>query len=153
QRRDPQRAQEAARLPGLRRSVHAAITARRDDGLVRGGMRCLLHVWSTPRGRPGRDVVQRWRGPAGSGPDRRTSLMATVSGSGTTNAVVLRDSILRKCRESMATKEQFFTEQAERIASCAAALARAFDGGGRLFVMGNGGSSCDAAHVAVEFMH
>ncbi len=30
---------------------------------------------------------------------------------------------------------------------------RAFDAGGRLFVMGNGGSSCDAAHVSVEFMH
>ncbi len=32
-------------------------------------------------------------------------------------------------------------------------MARAFDAGGRLFVMGNGGSSCDAAHVSVEFMH
>jgi D-sedoheptulose 7-phosphate isomerase len=60
---------------------------------------------------------------------------------------------MRKCRESMATKEQFFTENAERIATCAAAMARAFDNGGRLFVMGNGGSSCDAAHVSVEFMH
>ncbi len=65
----------------------------------------------------------------------------------------LRRAILRKCRESMATKEQFFTEQADRIAQCCAALARAFDQGARLFVMGNGGSSCDAAHVAVEFMH
>jgi D-sedoheptulose 7-phosphate isomerase len=65
----------------------------------------------------------------------------------------LREKIMRKCRESMSTKEQFFTEHADRIAECCAALARAFDGGGRLFVMGNGGSSCDAAHVAVEFMH
>src|SRR5436309_8728870 len=65
----------------------------------------------------------------------------------------LRDKILRKCRESMATKEQFFTEQADRIAECCTALATAFGGGARLFVMGNGGSSCDAAHVAVEFMH
>ena len=24
---------------------------------------------------------------------------------------------------------------------------------GRLFTMGNGGSSCDAAHIAVEFLH
>jgi D-sedoheptulose 7-phosphate isomerase len=53
----------------------------------------------------------------------------------------------------MSTKEQFFTEQADRIAACCAAMARAFDNGGRLFVMGNGGSSCDAAHVSVEFMH
>jgi D-sedoheptulose 7-phosphate isomerase len=65
----------------------------------------------------------------------------------------LRDKILRKCRESMATKEQFFTEQAGRIVECCTALAGAFDHGARLFVMGNGGSSCDAAHVAVEFMH
>jgi D-sedoheptulose 7-phosphate isomerase len=65
----------------------------------------------------------------------------------------LRGAILRKCRESMATKEQFFTENADRISECAGAMARAFDEGGRLFVMGNGGSSCDAAHVSVEFMH
>ena len=64
-----------------------------------------------------------------------------------------RDAILRKCRESMATKEQFFAEHAGRIADCCAAMARAFDRGARLFVMGNGGSSCDAAHVSVEFMH
>jgi D-sedoheptulose 7-phosphate isomerase len=68
-------------------------------------------------------------------------------------ADALRGAILRKCRESMATKEQFFTENADRIAECAAVMARAFDEGGRLFVMGNGGSSCDAAHVSVEFMH
>jgi D-sedoheptulose 7-phosphate isomerase len=65
----------------------------------------------------------------------------------------LRSKILRKCHESMATKEQFFTEQADRIAECCQAMAQAFDKGGRLFVMGNGGSSCDAAHVSVEFMH
>jgi len=69
------------------------------------------------------------------------------------DAEALRGAILRKCRESMATKEQFFTENADRIAECAAAMARSFDEGGRLFVMGNGGSSCDAAHVSVEFMH
>jgi D-sedoheptulose 7-phosphate isomerase len=65
----------------------------------------------------------------------------------------LRAKILRKCRESMSTKEQFFTEHADRVAQCCAAMAKAFDQGARLFVMGNGGSSCDAAHVAVEFMH
>ena len=65
----------------------------------------------------------------------------------------LREKILRKCRESMSTKEEFFTESAERIAECCAAMVRAFDAGQRLFVMGNGGSSCDAQHVAVEFMH
>lgn len=65
----------------------------------------------------------------------------------------LHESILRKCRESIATKEQFFTENAEKIAACARAMAESFKAGGRLFVMGNGGSSCDAQHVSVEFMH
>ncbi len=69
------------------------------------------------------------------------------------SAAALRTSIVRKCRESMATKEHFFEAEADRIVECCAAMARAFDAGGRLFVMGNGGSSCDAAHIAVEFMH
>ena len=33
------------------------------------------------------------------------------------------------------------------------ALARRFESGGRLFVAGNGGSLCDALHIAVEFNH
>lgn len=65
----------------------------------------------------------------------------------------LREKIMRKCRETMATKERFFAAEADRIAECCAAMARALDAGRRLFVMGNGGSSCDAQHVAVEFMH
>ncbi len=66
---------------------------------------------------------------------------------------VLRDAILRKCHESAVTKEKFFAENADRIVACCTAMAQAFDAGGRLLVMGNGGSSCDAAHVSVEFMH
>jgi D-sedoheptulose 7-phosphate isomerase len=65
----------------------------------------------------------------------------------------LCQAILRKCRESVTTKEKFFADNAERIVACCTDLARAFDAGGRLLVMGNGGSSCDAAHIAVEFMH
>ena len=34
-----------------------------------------------------------------------------------------------------------------------ATLAEVYRRDGRLFSMGNGGSSCDAAHVAVEFLH
>ncbi len=65
----------------------------------------------------------------------------------------LRDAVLRKCRESAATKEKFFEENADRVVACCTEMARRFGEGGRLFVMGNGGSSCDAAHVSVEFMH
>ena len=37
------------------------------------------------------------------------------------------------------TKEKFFTDNADRIVECCTAMAQAFDAGGRLFVMGNGG--------------
>lgn len=65
----------------------------------------------------------------------------------------LTDSIRRKAHESAQTIERFFDEHAEKIETCALAMAKAFDAGGRLFVMGNGGSAADAMHVAVEFMH
>jgi D-sedoheptulose 7-phosphate isomerase len=65
----------------------------------------------------------------------------------------LREAILRKSRESAATMERFFRENADRISACAFAMAGAFERGARLFVMGNGGSLCDAQHATVEFMH
>ena len=36
---------------------------------------------------------------------------------------------------------------------CRATVAERFREGSHLWVMGNGGSACDAQHVAVEFMH
>jgi D-sedoheptulose 7-phosphate isomerase len=65
----------------------------------------------------------------------------------------MRDSILRKARESAEVKSRFVEENLDAIENCARALAARFSAGGRLFVMGNGGSACDAAHVAVEFIH
>ena len=65
----------------------------------------------------------------------------------------LRETILRKARESNSTREEFFVANAGRILACGEAMSRAFAEGGRLFVFGNGGSACDAQHVVVEFMH
>lgn len=65
----------------------------------------------------------------------------------------MRDAITRKARESAHVSAQFFEENAGRLEACARALAERFRSGGRLYVMGNGGSACDAAHVAVEFVH
>ncbi|HEX2101628.1 MAG TPA: SIS domain-containing protein [Candidatus Synoicihabitans sp.] len=69
------------------------------------------------------------------------------------NASELTRVILRQSRECAELKERFFAENAERISACAHGMARSFAEGGRLFTMGNGGSLCDALHVAVEFMH
>jgi D-sedoheptulose 7-phosphate isomerase len=66
---------------------------------------------------------------------------------------VMIEAVLRKARESAAVKEEFFREEAGRIAALATAMAEAFRRGARLFVMGNGGGATDAQHVAVEFAH
>ena len=58
-----------------------------------------------------------------------------------------------KARESREANARFFTDQGPTLVAAARALAGVYNGGGRLFTMGNGGSSCDAAHVAVEFLH
>jgi D-sedoheptulose 7-phosphate isomerase len=76
--------------------------------------------------------------------------MSAGAGSGAADAV---DSILRKARESAALKVAFAEANADKIAGCVGALAERFAQGGRLYVMGNGGSACDAQHVAVEFQH
>jgi D-sedoheptulose 7-phosphate isomerase len=65
----------------------------------------------------------------------------------------MKDSILRKARESADTTLKFFDENAARIERCAHALAERFAAGGRLIAVGNGGSACDAQHVAVELQH
>jgi D-sedoheptulose 7-phosphate isomerase len=58
-----------------------------------------------------------------------------------------------KARQSRETNARFFAEQAPLLVAAARALADVYRHGGRLFCMGNGGSSCDASHVAVEFVH
>lgn len=39
------------------------------------------------------------------------------------------------------------------LEACTREMARRFQAGGRLWTLGNGGSACDADHVAVEFSH
>lgn len=62
-------------------------------------------------------------------------------------------SVADKARQSRQTNERFFAEQRNELVAAARTLADAYRRGGRLFAMGNGGSSCDASHVAVEFTH
>jgi D-sedoheptulose 7-phosphate isomerase len=64
----------------------------------------------------------------------------------------LVQSVLERARESAEVKQRFFSEHADRIVQCARAMARCLSQGGRVLSMGNGGSACDAEHVALEFM-
>jgi D-sedoheptulose 7-phosphate isomerase len=48
---------------------------------------------------------------------------------------------------------EFFAANGQAVVDAASTIAEVYRGNGRLFSMGNGGSSCDAAHIAVEFLH
>lgn len=64
-----------------------------------------------------------------------------------------REKVMHKCAESIEIKQKFFDHYADAIGELSQKMADRFQQGGRLWVMGNGGSACDAQHIAVEFVH
>jgi D-sedoheptulose 7-phosphate isomerase len=64
-----------------------------------------------------------------------------------------REKVMRKCGESVEIKQKFFNHYAADIGELSQKMAERFQEGKKLWVMGNGGSACDAQHVAVEFIH
>ncbi len=68
------------------------------------------------------------------------------------NAALL-ESVRQKAGHSVDVKRVFFAENAQAVVDAAHAIAGVYRRNGRMFAMGNGGSSCDAAHFAVEFLH
>ncbi len=67
--------------------------------------------------------------------------------------LALLHSVAEKARDSRETNERFFNDNAGVVVGAAQALANVYRNGGKLYSMGNGGSSCDASHIAVEFVH
>jgi D-sedoheptulose 7-phosphate isomerase len=65
----------------------------------------------------------------------------------------LLESVKQKSDDSIKVKGEFFAENADLIVKVSRAIAYTYENNGRLLTMGNGGSSCDAAHIAVEFLH
>ena len=65
----------------------------------------------------------------------------------------LLHSVEEKAGNSREPMRASFGEQAAILVAAAKALADVYRRGGRMFSMGNGGSSCDASHIAVEFVH
>jgi D-sedoheptulose 7-phosphate isomerase len=65
----------------------------------------------------------------------------------------MSDAMIRKARESAELITGFVADYAPALERVAVVLAERFARGGRLFALGNGGSACDAQHVAVEFQH
>jgi D-sedoheptulose 7-phosphate isomerase len=65
----------------------------------------------------------------------------------------LMESVRQKSVDSAETMAKFFAENSQKLIEVAQGLAEVYRNQGRLFSMGNGGSSCDADHIAVEFQH
>ena len=65
----------------------------------------------------------------------------------------LLESVKQKAANSIFAKKEFFAENAQQLIDTAAEIVNCYRNNGRLLTMGNGGSSCDAAHLAVEFQH
>jgi D-sedoheptulose 7-phosphate isomerase len=65
----------------------------------------------------------------------------------------LLESVRQKVGSHRSVVEQFFDANGQQIVDVAKSIAEVYGRDGRLYTMGNGGSSCDAAHVAVEFLH
>lgn len=61
--------------------------------------------------------------------------------------------VMRKCKESVEVKQKFLEQYAGSIGELSEKMAVRFADGHQLWVMGNGGSACDAQHIAVEFIH
>lgn len=65
----------------------------------------------------------------------------------------LVESVRQKAAHHVETLEAFFAKNGQAVVEAAKTIAGIYRDDRRLFTMGNGGSSCDAAHVAVEFLH
>ena len=65
----------------------------------------------------------------------------------------LLESVKQKSEHSVSVKNEFFSRKSEAVVAASNAIASVYQDGGQMFSMGNGGSSCDAAHFAVEFQH
>ncbi len=65
----------------------------------------------------------------------------------------LLQSVGEKARESRETNSRFFEGQGATLVEASRAVAMVYRRSGRMFSIGNGGSSCDASHFAVEFVH
>ena len=65
----------------------------------------------------------------------------------------LRESVRQKLAHHREVVAAFFAKHDQAVIDTAHSIADVYRANGRLLVMGNGGSSCDASHVAVEFQH
>jgi len=65
----------------------------------------------------------------------------------------LEDDVIRYFEESARIKTEFVRAEAGRLIEAARAVGRALLDGRKVLFFGNGGSACDASHLAAEFVN
>lgn len=65
----------------------------------------------------------------------------------------MQKKILKAFEESIEVKKKFIEENAILIEEASKLIAEAFNEGKKLILFGNGGSACDASHMAAEFVN
>lgn len=71
---------------------------------------------------------------------------------GSLNAALV-ESVHQKIAHHQDVIDAFFKKNAQTVVNASGAVADTYRQDGRLYSMGNGGSSCDASHISVEFLH
>ncbi len=65
-----------------------------------------------------------------------------------------RDLVIKSFKGSISAKEGFFTDKnIDLLIETASLIAECFNSGGKLLLVGNGGSAGDAQHIAAEFVN
>jgi D-sedoheptulose 7-phosphate isomerase len=65
----------------------------------------------------------------------------------------MREKILKVFKESISLKQKFVDENIDTIIDVSKLIADTFNRGNKLLLFGNGGSACDASHIAAEFVN
>lgn len=85
--------------------------------------------------------------------EKTLSSLYPFLGKENTTSPDLLESLHKKVEDSVNAKQIFFEKNADKIIQAAQIIAKCYQQDGHMFAMGNGGSSCDAAHITTEFMH
>ena len=65
----------------------------------------------------------------------------------------MKEKILKEFRDSIEIKEKFVQGHLDTIVEVSKAIASVFTEGNKVILFGNGGSACDASHIAAEFVN
>jgi D-sedoheptulose 7-phosphate isomerase len=65
----------------------------------------------------------------------------------------MREKIQKAFKDSISVKQRFADENMDTIIEVSKLIADAFSRGNKLLIFGNGGSACDASHIAAEFVN